>query len=69
MDPNNLEGAWALRLYAKPFVRWIWAGGLFMMLGGFVAGADKRFRARRAASTATDAAAQPAPLPVAERRA
>jgi cytochrome c-type biogenesis protein CcmF len=29
-------------------VRWIWRGGMFMLLGGFVAGADKRFRARRA---------------------
>ncbi|NUR23475.1 heme lyase CcmF/NrfE family subunit [Frateuria sp.] len=66
MDPNNLEGAWALRLYAKPFVRWIWAGGLFMMLGGFVAGADKRFRAKRAAVAA--AAVEPA-LPAAEPRA
>ena len=36
-----------VRIYVKPFVRWIWARRLFMMLGGFVAGADKRFRARR----------------------
>ena len=28
------DGAWALRLYIKPFVRWIWAGGLLMALGG-----------------------------------
>lgn len=26
--------AWAVRIYYKPFVRWIWCGGLFMMLGG-----------------------------------
>lgn len=25
-----------VRLYDKPFVRWIWLGGLLMMLGGFV---------------------------------
>jgi cytochrome c-type biogenesis protein CcmF len=54
MDPANLEGAWALRLYYKPFIRWIWGGGLLMMLGGFVAAADKRFRVKRAA-TATAA--------------
>ncbi len=24
------NGAWAVRLYYKPFVRWIWAGGLMM---------------------------------------
>ena len=29
--PNN---AWALRFYAKPFIRWIWMGGLLMVLGG-----------------------------------
>jgi cytochrome c-type biogenesis protein CcmF len=39
------DGAWAVRIYVKPFVRWIWLGGLFMMLGGFVAAADRRFRA------------------------
>lgn len=36
--------AWALRVHVKPFVRWIWAGALLMMLGGFVAAADRRFR-------------------------
>jgi cytochrome c-type biogenesis protein CcmF len=48
MDANNLEGAWALRLYYKPFIRWIWGGGLLMMLGGVVAATDKRFRLKRA---------------------
>jgi cytochrome c-type biogenesis protein CcmF len=38
------NGAWAVRVYVKPFVRWIWLGGLFMMLGGFVAATDRRFR-------------------------
>lgn len=28
------DGSWALRLYYKPFIRWIWAGGLMMALGG-----------------------------------
>jgi cytochrome c-type biogenesis protein CcmF len=35
-----------VRVYVKPFVRWIWLGGLFMMFGGLVAAADRRFRAR-----------------------
>ncbi|HEX7915174.1 heme lyase CcmF/NrfE family subunit [Rudaea sp.] len=39
------KGAWAVRIYVKPFVRWIWLGGLLMMLGGFVAATDRRFRA------------------------
>jgi cytochrome c-type biogenesis protein CcmF len=38
------KGAWAVRVYVKPFVRWIWFGGLLMMLGGFTAAADRRFR-------------------------
>ncbi len=51
MDRSQPGGAWALRLYDKPFVRWIWAGGLLMMLGGFFAAADRRFRAKRVAET------------------
>ena len=38
------EGAWSVRLYYKPFQRWIWLGPLFMALGGFLAAADKRYR-------------------------
>jgi cytochrome c-type biogenesis protein CcmF len=52
MDGGNVEGAWALRLYHKPFVRWIWLGGLFMMLGGFLAAGERRFRAKKAAANA-----------------
>ena len=55
MDANDIEGAWALRLYYKPFVRWIWAGGLLMMLGGLVCAADKRFRLKRSAAASAAA--------------
>ena len=40
------NGAWAVRVHVKPFVRWIWLGALLMMLGGFVAAADRRFRVK-----------------------
>jgi cytochrome c-type biogenesis protein CcmF len=40
-------GAWALRVHVKPFVRWIWAGALLMMLGGLVTATDRRFRVAR----------------------
>ncbi len=50
MDANNVEGARALRLYHKPFVRWIWLGGLFMMAGGFLAACERRFRAKKVAA-------------------
>ncbi|WP_215397932.1 heme lyase CcmF/NrfE family subunit [Rheinheimera oceanensis] len=36
--------AWALRIQVKPFVRWIWLGGLLMSLGALLALADKRYR-------------------------
>ncbi|MDF3981543.1 heme lyase CcmF/NrfE family subunit [Luteibacter sp. PPL201] len=49
MDARHPEGAWAVRLYHKPFVRWIWLGGLFMMAGGFLAAAERRFRTHRQA--------------------
>ena len=45
-EPLGDDGAWAVRIYVKPLVRWIWLGGLFMMFGGFIAAADRRFRAR-----------------------
>ena len=41
------NGAWAVRLYYKPFVRWIWFGGLFMAAGGLLCLLDPRYRARK----------------------
>ncbi len=61
MDANNVEGAWALRLYYKPFVRWIWGGGLLMMLGGFVCAGDRRFRIKRIAAESAAATGAIAP--------
>nr|VFK56096.1 MAG: cytochrome c-type biogenesis protein CcmF [Candidatus Kentron sp. TUN]VFK62290.1 MAG: cytochrome c-type biogenesis protein CcmF [Candidatus Kentron sp. TUN]VFK63009.1 MAG: cytochrome c-type biogenesis protein CcmF [Candidatus Kentron sp. TUN] len=37
-------GAWAVRLYYKPFIRWIWLGPLLMALGGLLATSDQRYR-------------------------
>ena len=40
-----LEGqAWAVRVYYKPFVDWIWGGCLLMALGGVFAASDRRYR-------------------------
>ena len=38
------ETAWAVRVQYKPFVRWIWFGGLFIALGGLVTLLDRRYR-------------------------
>jgi len=38
------SNAWSFRIYHKPFVRWIWLGGVLMGLGGLLAALDKRYR-------------------------
>jgi cytochrome c-type biogenesis protein CcmF len=38
------DGSWAMRVQYKPFVRWLWLGGLLMAIGGVLAVADKRYR-------------------------
>ncbi len=42
-EPLGTDGAWSVRLYHKPFVRWVWLGGLFMSLGGLLAASDRRY--------------------------
>jgi cytochrome c-type biogenesis protein CcmF len=37
------NGAWSVRIYYKPFVRWIWAGGFLIFMGGFLALIDRRY--------------------------
>ena len=45
-EPIDDGQSWSVRLYIKPFVRWIWMGALLMAFGGIVAGSDRRFRLR-----------------------
>ncbi|BCY01770.1 heme lyase CcmF/NrfE family subunit [Stutzerimonas stutzeri] len=40
------DGAWAVRVHIKPFVRWIWLGALMMGLGGSLAASDRRYRVK-----------------------
>jgi cytochrome c-type biogenesis protein CcmF len=40
------DGAWAVRIQIKPFIRWIWFGSLVMSLGGILAISDKRYRTK-----------------------
>jgi cytochrome c-type biogenesis protein CcmF len=42
-EPLN-NGDWSVRLYYRPFVRWMWLGAVFMALGGVMAAADRRYR-------------------------
>ena len=52
-------GNWALRIYVKPMVRWIWLGALFMFAGGIIVALDRRFRREYSlqGSVATDSGA------------
>jgi cytochrome c-type biogenesis protein CcmF len=43
-EPVGDRGAWAVRVYSKPFINWIWGGCVLMMIGGFLAISDRRYR-------------------------
>jgi len=45
-EPLGDKGAWSVRIYHKPFLRWIWLGALIMALGGLFAASDRRYRKR-----------------------
>ncbi|MBT4523130.1 MAG: heme lyase CcmF/NrfE family subunit, partial [Halieaceae bacterium] len=50
-EPIGDQGAWAVRLHYKPFIRWMWLGAILMGLGGFATVLDKRYRRQRFASS------------------
>lgn len=58
------DGAWAVRVYYKPFVLWIWLGAVFMAIGGCLAVADKRYRisVKKAAKEAAPESPMQAPV-------
>ena len=52
LGPAHPGGARGVRLYARPFIQWLWGGALLMALGGLLALSDRRYRARRAREAA-----------------
>jgi len=50
---------WSMRVYYKPFVPWIWAGVLLMVLGGVLAAVDRRYRAANPRTERLPAAVAP----------
>jgi len=56
-------GAWAVRVYVKPFANWIWGGSIVMALGGVLSLTDRRYRVG-APARARGAAAPAAPAAV-----
>ena len=55
IDRDQPEGEWAVRVYYKPFVDWIWGGCVLMSLGGLIAILDRRYRNVGRRGTATPA--------------
>ncbi|GLS89432.1 c-type cytochrome biogenesis protein CcmF [Psychromonas marina] len=41
------DGAWAVRIYYKPFIRWIWFGPLMMGFAGIIMMMDRRYRVKK----------------------
>ncbi|MDI9818587.1 MULTISPECIES: heme lyase CcmF/NrfE family subunit [unclassified Legionella] len=41
------DKAWGVRLYYKPFVRWIWGGGFMILAGGLLSLTDRRYYRKR----------------------
>lgn len=41
-EPLNDQNEWSVRIYHKPFIRFIWTGGILMMVGGIAALAQRR---------------------------
>jgi cytochrome c-type biogenesis protein CcmF len=49
------DKAWSVRVYLKPFVRWIWGGGFMILAGGLLALTDRRYYQLREKNTVNSA--------------
>lgn len=54
MAEERAENAWAIRLYVKPFVRWIWLGGIIISIAALLSMLDRRYRIGRKQLQSTD---------------
>ncbi len=60
IDRDKPEGEWAVRVYYKPFVDWIWGGCVLMSVGGLIAMLDRRYRVKARAAANLPAGTQEA---------
>ena len=44
LGDSQPDGAFVVRVYFHPLVRWIWLGSLIMALGGLLSMSDRRLR-------------------------
>ncbi len=56
IDKARPDAAWAVRVYYKPFVDWIWGGCVLMALGGLLAMTDRRYRIKSRVASGIDVA-------------
>lgn len=58
-EPLDEEArTWAVRLFHKPFINWLWIGALMLVIGGFLAASDRRYRIAVKATAPTGAVTQ-----------
>jgi len=38
------SGAWSVRIYYKPMIRWVWLGGILIALGALLSVIDRRYK-------------------------
>jgi cytochrome c-type biogenesis protein CcmF len=55
---DDQSNAWAVRVFHKPFINWLWLGAVMMVIGGFLAAADRRYRIAVKAAAPAGAIAQ-----------
>ncbi len=55
---DDQSNAWAVRVFHKPFINWLWFGAVMMVIGGFLAAADRRYRIAVKAAAPAGALAQ-----------
>lgn len=44
IDDSNPNGNWAVRIYVKPMIAWLWLGAIIMALGAVISMLDRRYR-------------------------
>ncbi|HEY5716479.1 MAG TPA: heme lyase CcmF/NrfE family subunit, partial [Psychromonas sp.] len=48
------DGAWAVRIYYKPFIRWIWFGPVMMAFAGMLMLFDRRYRVKKVSQSSAE---------------
>ncbi|WP_372881301.1 heme lyase CcmF/NrfE family subunit [Psychromonas sp.] len=48
------DGAWAVRIYYKPFIRWIWFGPVLMAFAGMLMLFDRRYRMKKVSQSSAE---------------